>query len=332
MKALLSKAPGPARTLVLEEIPDPTPGPGQVVIDVKACGVNFPDVLMIEDRYQVKPPRPFAPGIEVAGVVIALGPGTTGFALGQRVVANTRSGGMAEKAAINVALTTAIPDSIPFDEAAALVTTYGTSLYALDERSRLQPGETLLVLGAAGGVGLAGVELGHALGARVIAAASSQAKLDLALSRGADAGVVYPAGPFDKEGARALATLVKQACGDKGWDVCLDAIGGDYTEAAVRACGWNSRLLVVGFTAGIPRLPLNLVLLKSCAIVGVAWGSAIRHDPPINARVMNRLIALHGQGKIRPTISERYPLQRAGDAIARLADRSALGKLIVEMS
>ena len=332
MRALLSKTPGPAQTLLVEEVPDPTPGAGQVLIDVKACGVNFPDVLIIEDRYQSRPPRPFTPGIEVAGVVTMLGPDMTEPGVGQRVVASVRWGGLAEKAVIDVDACSLIPDFLPFDVAASLVTTYGTSLYALKERGRLNPGETLLILGAAGGVGLAAVELGKTMGARVIAAASTKAKVDLALSSGADVGVVYPAGPFDKEGARAMATLFRQACGTKGWDVVCDAVGGDYTEAAVRASGWGGRLLVIGFPAGIPRLPLNLALLKSCEIVGVFWGAAVARDPSLNARMMTELIALYRRGKIRPYISERFPLERASDAIAKLANRSATGKLVVVMS
>ncbi|HWT53037.1 MAG TPA: NADPH:quinone oxidoreductase family protein, partial [Caulobacter sp.] len=229
MKAVLSKDVGGPETLVLEELPDPVAGSGQVLIDVKACGVNYPDVLIIEDRYQFKPPRPFAPGGEVSGVVSAVGEGVTRFKVGDRVLASTGWGGYAEKLALEEQRCTPIPDDMPFDEAAAFVLTYGTSYYALKDRGHLKAGETLLVLGAAGGVGLAAVELGKAMGVRVIAAASSQEKVDLALEHGADSGVVYPRGPFDKDGQKALADLIKGACGPSGWDVAYDAVGGDYS-------------------------------------------------------------------------------------------------------
>ena len=332
MKAVLSRVPGPPETLVVEEVPDPIPGAGQALLDVKACGVNYPDVLLIEDRYQFKPPRPFTPGIEVAGVVAALGADTTTLRVGQRVLANLRYGGMAEKAVVDEAAAAVVPDAMPFDEAAALFTTYGTSLYALHDRGRLKAGETLLVLGAGGGVGLAAVELGKAMGARVVAAASSQAKLDLALDHGAHAGVLYPGGPLDKESARALAARLKEACEASGWDVACDSVGGDYAEAAVRASNWGGRYLVVGFTAGIPRLALSLVLLKSCEIVGVLSGAAMIRDPSIRTAKLSELFTLYRQGRIRPYVSAHFPLERAGDAIAELAERKALGKVVVVMS
>ncbi|MET0336988.1 MAG: NADPH:quinone oxidoreductase family protein, partial [Caulobacter sp.] len=253
MKAVLSQSVGGPETLKLEELPDPTPGAGQVVLDVKACGVNYPDVLIIQDMYQFKPQRPFAPGGEVSGVVSAVGDGVSHLKVGDRVLASTGWGGMAEKLAVDAARVVPIPDAMPFDEAAAFLMTYGTSYYGLKDRGHIKPGETLLVLGAAGGVGLAAVELGKAMGAKVIAAASSQEKVDLAISRGADSGVVYPTGPFDKDGQKALAQLFKDACGPNGWDVAYDAVGGDYAEAVIRASGWNGRFLVIGFPAGIPK-------------------------------------------------------------------------------
>ncbi len=329
MKAVLSTVVGGPETLELSELPDPVAGPGQVLIDVKACGVNYPDVLIIEDKYQFKPTRPFAPGGEVSGLIAAVGEGVTKFKVGDRVLASTGWGGMAEKLALEEGRCTAIPDNMPFDEAAAFILTYGTSYYALKDRGSLKAGETLLVLGAAGGVGLAAVELGKAAGARVIAAASSQEKVDLAIAHGADSGVVYPRGPFDKDGQKALANLIKEACGPNGWDVAYDAVGGDYSEATIRAAGWNGRFLVIGFPSGIAKIPLNLTLLKSCDIVGVFWGASVARDPAGHAQNVKELMALYAEGKIKPHVSERFPLERAGDAIAHLASRKAMGKVVV---
>jgi NADPH2:quinone reductase len=329
MKAVLSKVVGGPETLVVEDVAEPTAGPGQVLLSVKACGVNYPDVLMIQDMYQFKPPRPFSPGGEVSGVVKALGEGVSNVKVGDRVLASTRSGGMAEVVALDAGRLTPIADAMPFDEAAAFMMTYGTSWYALKDRGRLQPGETLLVLGAAGGVGLAAVELGKAMGARVIAAASSQEKVDLAIKHGAESGVVYPAGPFDKDGTKALAQLFKDACGPSGWDVAYDAVGGDYAEATIRAAGWGGRFLVIGFPAGIPKVPLNLTLLKSCDIVGVFWGAAVARDPKGHQENVKQLMEMYAQGKIKPHVSERFSLDKAGDAIAHLAARKAMGKVVV---
>lgn len=331
MKALLSKSVGGPDTLVIEDLPGPEPKPGQAVIQVKACGVNYPDVLIIEDLYQFKPSRPFAPGGEVSGVVKAVGEGVTNVKVGQRVLGNTGWGGMAEELALDAARLIPIPDAMPFDEAAAFIMTYGTSYYALKDRGFLKPGQTLLVLGAAGGVGLAAVELGRAMGARVIAAASSQAKVDLCLGHGADAGVVYPLGPFDKEGARALANQFKEACGEGGADVIYDGVGGDYAEAAIRCMAWEGRFLVIGFPAGIPRIPLNLALLKSCDIVGVFWGAAVARDPAAHQQNVKELLELYAAGKIKPYVSERFPLAKAADAITHLASRKAMGKVVVTM-
>jgi len=329
MRAVLSKSVGGPETLVIEELPSPEAGPGQVVLSVKACGVNYPDVLIIEDKYQFKPSRPFAPGGEVAGIVKSLGEGVTSLKVGQRVLASTGWGGMAEELALEATRVTPIPDSMPFEEAAAFMMTYGTSWYGLKDRGHLKAGETLLVLGAAGGVGLAAVELGKAMGARVIAAASSQEKVDLAISRGAESGVVYPKGPFDKDGAKALANQFKDACGKDGWDVCYDAVGGDYAEAAIRASGWGGRFLVIGFPAGIPKVPLNLTLLKSCDIVGVFWGAAVARDPKAHQENVRQLMEMYAEGKIKPHVSETFPLDRAGDAIAHLGSRKAMGKVVI---
>ena len=331
MKAMLSTRVGGPDTLELRELPAPAPGAGEVLLGVKACGVNYPDVLIIEDRYQFKPPRPFAPGGEVAGIIEAVGSGVTSFKAGDRVIGSTIAGGMAEKLVLEADRCIAMPAAMPFDEASALVLTYGTTIYALKDRGALKRGETLLVLGAAGGVGIAAVELGKTYGARVIAAVSSEDKLAFAKAHGADTGVVYPPGPFDKAGAKALADLFKGACGDNGADVIYDPVGGDYSEAALRSIAWEGRFLVVGFPAGIARLPLNLTLLKSCQVVGVFWGAFTRRDPKANAANIAELMQLYAEGAIKPVVSERFALAKAGEAIARLAARKAMGKIVVVM-
>jgi NADPH2:quinone reductase len=329
MKALLSKSVGGPETLVLEDVPSPTAKPGWAVVSVKAAGVNFPDVLIIEDKYQFKPPRPFSPGGEISGVVKEVGEGVTNVKVGDRVLANTGSGGMAEELAVEASRLVPIPDSMPFDEAAAFIMTYGTSYYGLKDRGLLKPGQTLLVLGAAGGVGLSAVEIGKAMGARVIAAASSQEKVDLAIARGAESGIVYPRGPFDRDGQKELSNLFKDAVGPNGADVCYDGVGGDYAEAAIRCMAWEGRFLVIGFPAGIPRIPLNLALLKSCDICGVFWGAAVARDPKGHQQNIKELMALYTSGKVRPHVSEHFPLARASEAITMLANRQALGKVVV---
>jgi NADPH2:quinone reductase len=331
MKAILSKAPGGPETLVLEEVADPSPGASEVVLDVMACGVNYPDSLIIQDLYQYKPERPFSPGGEVSGIISAIGEGVTALKLGDRVIGSLGWGGMAEKVKTEARRCIPIPDAMPFDHAAAFIMTYGTSYYALKQRGRLKQGETQLVLGAAGGVGLAAVELGRLMGARVVAAVSSEEKLALAKAHGADEGVIYPSGPFDKDGEKALRDMFKSACGPGGADVIYDPVGGAYTEAALRAIAWEGRHLVVGFPAGIPKLPLNLTLLKSCQVVGVFWGEWVRRLPPENAENVRELLSFYAQGKIRPTISQSFPLARAGEAIDWLAGRKALGKVVVTM-
>jgi NADPH2:quinone reductase len=329
MKAVLSIAAGGPETLRLAEIPEPTPAPGEVLLDVRACGVNFPDSLIIADKYQFRPERPFAPGSEVAGVVAALGEGVTGLSVGDRVIGATMWGGMAERVTLPAGKCTAMPDAMPFDEAACFLFTYGTSYHALKDRGDLKAGETLLVLGAAGGVGIAAVEIGKARGARVIAAASSQEKVAFALAHGADAGVVYPVGEIDREGSRALAKTFKDACGKDGANVIYDAVGGSYAEPALRAIAWEGRYLVVGFPAGIPRIPLNLPLLKSCQIVGVFWAGFGDINPAGNAANNRELLDLYTRGAVRPRISSRFPMERAGEAIASLEQRKAIGKVVV---
>ncbi len=332
MKALLSTAPGGAETLILGDAPAPACGAGQLLIDVKACAINYPDVLIIEDKYQFKPPRPFAPGGEVAGIVAAVGDGVEGFKPGDRVIALTGHGGLAEQVAVAATMAFALPAGKSFAQGASLLMTYGTTIHALLDRARIKEGDVLLVLGAAGGVGLAAVELGKAFGARVIAAVSNETKAQAAKDAGADDVVIYGAAPFDKDQSRALADAFKVAVGPDGADVIYDAVGGDYCEPALRAIAWEGRYLVIGFPAGIPRLPLNLTLLKSCDVRGVFWGAFAARDPKGNRANISRLFRLWDDGRINPRIMERFPLAKGGDAIAMLANRAAIGKLVVEIA
>jgi len=330
MKALLSKAVGGPETLVLEDVASPVAKPGQAVVEVKAIGVNFPDVLIIEDKYQFKPERPFSPGGEISGIVKSVGEGVTHVKPGDRVLGNTGWGGMAEELALEAHRLVKIPDAMPFDDAAAFIMTYGTSWHALKDRADLQAGQSLLVLGAAGGVGLAAVELGKAMGATVIAAASSQEKVDLCISRGAASGVVYPKGPFDRDSQKAMAGLFKDATGPNGADVIYDAIGDAYAEPALRSIAWEGKYLVVGFAAGeIPKIPLNLALLKGCDIVGVFWGAWVGKNPKKHQESVAELMQMYVDGKIKPHVSERFALADASKAIAHLASRKAMGKVVV---
>lgn len=331
MKALLSRQPGGPDTLELAELPDPEPGPGQLLVRVRACAINYPDVLIIEDKYQFKPPRPFAPGGEIAGTVERAGEGVEGWAEGERLIAMLGHGGLAEKVVVAAAAAQRLPEGRSFEEGSALILTYATTIHALLDRGQLKQGETLLVLGAAGGVGLAAVELGKAYGARVVAAVSSEEKAEAARAAGADSTLVYPRGPFDKDGARALAQQFKEAVGPNGADLVYDPVGGDYTEAALRAIAWGGRLLVIGFPAGIARLPLNLTLLKSCDVRGVFWGAWAAREPGANAAHVRTLFRLWEEGKIAPKVSCTWPLERAGEAIAHMAARQAVGKLVVTM-
>jgi len=331
VKALLSRAPGGPETLRVEEVPEPGVGPGEVRVAVRACGVNFPDLLMIRDLYQYKPPRPFAPGSEVSGVVDVVGEGVDKVRPGDRVLLCPARSGMAEKAVGLGIHCWRIPDNMPFDEASALLMTYGTSHHALKDRARLRPGETVLVLGAGGGVGLAAIELGKAMGARVVAAASSEGKLALAREHGADESVLYPRGPLDKAAARDLTERLKAVCGPEGAQVIYDGVGGEYTEPALRAIGWEGRYLVVGFPAGIPKLPLNLTLLKGCQVIGVFWGEFAKRSPGAHSNNVAELMALYGDGRIKPAVTGRFPLARGAEAIASLESREASGKLVVTM-
>jgi NADPH:quinone reductase-like Zn-dependent oxidoreductase len=329
VKALLSRATGGPDTLELGDLPAPVAGPGQVVVDVHACAINFPDTLIIEDKYQFRPERPFAPGGEVAGVVSAVGDGVTTLKPGDRIIAGCGNGGLAEQVSVNAANAYILPDARGYAEGSALLMTYGTSIHALVDRGHLKAGETLLVLGAAGGVGIAAIEIGKALGARVIGAVSSTEKAQLAREAGADDTIIYPQQPFDKDQSKALADAFKAVVGPKGADVIYDAVGGDYAEPALRSIAWEGRYLVVGFPAGIPRLPLNLTLLKSCDVCGVFWGAFVARNPQANRDHVAQLFRWWDEGKISPRVTGTYPLERGGEAIAALGARKAAGKLVV---
>jgi NADPH:quinone reductase-like Zn-dependent oxidoreductase len=331
VKALLSHETGGPETLTLTDLPEPVPGPGELLVRIRACAINYPDVLIIEDKYQLRPERPFAPGGEIAGEVIGVGEGVGGWATGDRLIAVLGFGGLSEQVVVPAERAIALPEERSFEEGSALLMTYATAIHALIDRGSLQPGQTLLVLGAAGGVGIAAIEVGKALGARVVAAVSSDDKAQAARSAGADAALVYPSGPFDKDGLRALSQSFKEAVGPAGADVILDPVGGDYSEAALRSIAWEGRFLVVGFPAGIARLPLNLTLLKSCDVCGVFWGGFLARDPKRNAAHVEQLFRWWDEGKIAPRIGATYPLERAGEAIAALRDRRAIGKLVVTL-
>jgi NADPH:quinone reductase-like Zn-dependent oxidoreductase len=331
MKALLSQASGGPETLTVADLPDPVAGKGQVVVAVKACAINYPDVLIIEDKYQFKPQRPFAPGGEIAGVVEAVGEGVTQFAVGDRVLGVIGHGGLAEKVAVDAARLYPLPEGRSFAEGAALLLTYATTIHALLDRGHLRADQTLLILGAAGGVGLAAIELGKAFGARVVAAVSSEEKAEAARAAGADETLVYPRAPFDKEQSKALSEAFKAAVGPKGADVIYDPVGGDYAEPALRAIGWEGRYLVVGFPAGIPKLPLNLTLLKSCDVCGVFWGAFAARDPEANQAHVEHLFRLWGEGRIAPRVTDTFALEDGGKAITKMAARQAIGKLVVTL-
>ena len=322
MKAVLCRAYGPPESLVIEEVPPLAAGPGEVVVSVKAASVNFPDVLIIQNRYQFKPPLPFSPGSEVAGIVKSVGEGVTGARPGDRVMAFTTYGGFAEEVKTDASRLLPLPAGMDFTVASAFVLTYGTSDHALRDRGRLESGETVLVLGAAGGVGIAAIEIAKAVGARVIACASREDKLAVCREHGADETINY-----DSENLRER---VKALTNGKGVDVVYDPVGGPYTEAALRSCAWRGRLLVVGFAAGdIPRIPLNLTLLKGCSIVGVFWGEFTRREPAAFSASIAQLERWHAEGKLRPHVSATFPLERAADALALMAAREVKGKIVL---
>ena len=300
----------------------PEPGEGEVRITVHAAGVNFPDFLIIQDKYQFKPVPPFAPGGEIAGIISAVGPGVTAFKPGDKVMASTIHGAFAEEVIAEVPKTQSVPDAIPHDVAASLNIVYGTSFHAIFDRGEMKEGETVLVLGAAGGVGLATVELAKAGGATVIAAASSEEKLAICKERGADHLINYAEGDFRAK--------LKEICPD-GPDIIYDPVGGELTEKAFRSIGWRGRHLVIGFAAGeIPKIPLNLALLKQASLVGVFWGNYTRKEPERYHQEMATIMEWVIEGRIRPLVSGHYPLAEGGQAIRHIADRKAVGKLVVE--
>ena len=321
MRAVLCKQWGPPESLTVEDVPDLSADAGQVVIDVKAASVNYPDLLIIQDQYQFKPPLPFTPGGEVAGIVREVGEGVRDVAPGDRVLATTGWGGFAEQVKTGVGGAVPIPDEMSFEDAASLLMAYGTSHYALKDRAAVQPGETLLVLGAAGGVGLSAVELGKTMGARVIAAASSDEKLAVCKEKGADELINYS--------REDLKERTKELTGGQGANVIYDPVGGDFAEAALRATAWEGRYLVIGFTAGIPRIPLNLVLLKGCQVVGVFWGSFTGREPEKNRANTEELLSWCVSGRIKPHVSGRYRLEEVGQALNDMGARKVTGKVVL---
>ncbi len=323
MRAIVCKEFGPPEKLVLEEVEDPVPGEGELVIETRAATVTFPDALMIEDKYQFKAPVPFVPGGEVAGVVAELGPGVENFEIGERVIGSSMLvGGFAEKVKVKVDATRKLPDNLGFAESTGILYAYGTGYYGLKFRGDLRPGDTLLILGAAGNVGLAAVELGKTMGARVIAAASSAEKLAVCRDRGADETIDYSTEDLKKR--------AKELTEGRGVDVIYDCIGGDYAEAALRAIAWHGRFLVIGFTAGIPRLPLNLTLLKSCQVIGVFYGAMVSREPELRDEIVRDLDRMAAEGRLNPYVSERYSLEEAPQALRALLDRKVTGKVVVE--
>ena len=323
MKAIVCKEFGPPEQLVLEEVEAPSPGEGQLVIESHASTVTFPDALMIQDKYQFKAQLPFIPGGEAAGVVTELGPGVEGFAVGDRVVGSSgMAGGFQEQVLVNAKATRKLGDRVGFAESTGLLYAYGTGYYGLKYRGDLQAGETLLVLGAAGNVGLAAVELGKRMGARVIAAASSPEKLAICRERGADETIDYS--------TEDLKARAKELTDGAGVDVIYDCIGGDFAEAALRAIAWEGRFLVIGFTAGITKLPLNLTLLKGCQVIGVFYGAMVARDPVLLGEITRDLDEMLEAGELHPYVSASYSLEEAPQALRDLLDRKAVGKVVVE--
>src|SRR5436190_5200777 len=325
VKAVLCKQYGPPETLVVEELPSPRAGPGEAVVSVKAASVNFPDVLIIQNKYQFKPPLPFSPGSELAGVVKEVGPDVKNVKPGDKVIAFTTYGAFAEEVKTEAHRLIPLPSRMDFSTGAAFLLTYGTSDHALRDRASLKAGETLLVLGAAGGVGLAAIEIGKALGARVIACASTDDKLAVCREHGADEAINYT--------TEDLRERIKALTRGNGADVVYDPVGGSYTELALRSIAWRGRLLVVGFAAGdIPKIPLNLTLLKGCSIVGVFWGDWARREPAHMLARMEQLARWFQEGKLKPHVSETMPLERAREALAMMAGRNVKGKVVLTVA
>lgn len=332
MKTLLSVEPGPPQSLVMREAADPVPGPGQLCVRILACGLNFPDLLIIEDKYQLKPGRPFAPGAEICGEVTAVGRGVEGWSEGDRLVAVITYGGLAERAVVQAGQAYRLPSGKEATEGAAFLLTYCTANHALVDRGQLRPGENLLVLGASGGVGLAAVEIGKLLGARVVAATSTAAKAEAARLAGADEAVVYGPGDLQGDGQRAFADELKRALGPNGAQVAFDPVGGSLAEPALRSLGFEGRYLVVGFAAGIPRLPMNLPLLKCCDIRGVYWGGHAGRHPEADRASVERVLGWWREGRLRPRIDRLFGLAQGREALQYLAERRAIGKVVVTVA
>ncbi|WP_313805858.1 NADPH:quinone oxidoreductase family protein [Sphingobium sp.] len=330
MKAWISTAAGGPETLTFGDLPDRIPQRGEVLVSVKACGLNYPDLLMMRDGYQFRMPRPFAPGSEVSGVVAAIGEGVADFAVGDRVFGLCTTGGLAEQAILRARDAFHLPARISFEDGAGFLFTYGTSHYALTRRGNLARGEKVLVLGAGGGIGLSAVEIASALGAVVTAAASDETKLDLARSRGAASAMAYPR-ELEPDAAKGLGQAFRQAAGDGGFDVVVDPVGGAYCEPALRATGWHGRYLVIGFAAGIPKVPLNLPLLKGSSIVGVDWYNFGMRDPAARARDVEALVAMIVDGRIKPSPSTVVGFAEALDALVMLDARAIAGKVVVTL-
>src|SRR6266851_3481950 len=322
MKALICREYGPIERLKVEDVPSPRPGPNDVVVEVRASSLNFPDVLMVQGLYQLKPPLPFSPGMELAGIVKEVGAGVRGIEAGDRVIASPGRGGFAQECLVAADRVSPLPAGMDFETGSAFVLTYCTTLHALKDCGHLQPGETLVVLGAAGGVGTSAIEVGKAMGAKVIAAASNEEKLALCKKLGADDTIDYEKAD--------LRQRILDLTGGKGADVVYDPVGGAYTEAALRATAWRGRLLVIGFASGaIPQVRLNLALLKERSVIGVYWGEWVEHDPDGQRRNVEQLGTWFAEGKIKPVVSERISLEEVPAAMARLLQRKVKGKSVV---
>ena len=329
MRAFLCKEFGPVESHQVEEIDDPIAGPGQVVVDIKATGISFPDVLIVQGLYQFKPPFPFSPGSEISGIVSSIGEGVTNLNKGDRVMGSVGSGGLREKGLYLEQQLMPLPDSMDFETAAGFPLNYGTTYHAFKQRGELKEGESVLVLGAGGGLGITAIHIAKAMGARVIAAASSQEKIDLCKKEGADEGIIYER-DMDRDLQKKFSDQIKEVTGG-GVDMIYDLVGGDYAEPALRAIARHGKYLVIGFTAGIPKMPLNLTLLKECQIVGVFWGQFAGLDYDENKQNFKELFELHAEGKIKPFVTETFPLDDAAKAIKTLEDRKVLGKVVVSM-
>jgi len=329
MKAFVCNEFGPVESHKIEDVDDPVAGPDQVVVDIKATGISFPDVLIVQGLYQFKPPFPFSPGGEIAGVVSSVGEGVTIYKEGDRVMGSVGNGGLCEKGAYLAQQLMPLPETMDFKTAAGFPLNYGTTFHALKQRGELQSGQSLLVLGAGGGLGITAVHIGKAMGAKVIAAASSQDKLDLCKAEGADATILYQR-DMDRDLQKKFSDEIKEASGG-GVDMIYDLVGGDYAEPSLRAIKRHGKYLVIGFTAGIPKMPLNLTLLKECQIIGVFWGQFAGMESELNAQNFKELFALHAEGKIKPFVSKSFSLDDTTKAIKSLEDRKVLGKVVVSM-